>query len=660
MTVYAIGATSLTGGGVGALDAEHAEDIGNGDPAFVFVSGDKIYHFIADADSGAAESSPDVIAPDWESAGVAYTGDLRWIRIGVYGISAEEFTTALKNKLDGIEATADVTDAGNIAPAIHGASIKTVPANADEVGLIDSAASNVLKRITWQYIKLALKTYFDTLYNKYVLENHASNHVDGTDDIQVATGSQKGLATTAQIAKLDGIETGADVTANNPPQDHAASHSDGSDNVTPAASQMVVSDSGGFFTGSDGETVLQEIGKTFNTQVIVGFENNTDSVLSWDNVNRRLTLTPSGTTYYYIGSIRYSIDSVKTIDIADTSGPHLIHIDSSGTLQELVNPSHAQVNTAITSYALVAWVYWNTNVNDTVVLADERHGLNMSGATHHWLHDNIGAKFAGNGGTLSAYTLKTASDAAISFDLTNIDFYDEDLEHKITDGVAANQYEQVLTGDAEIPVLYRDDVDGTWAQQAASSLPYMVGGTPRLAYNKDDGDGTWSQEEIGNGSYMVYWLIVTNDWEYPVKMIQGSTEYSTKLLAMTGAATEVVNWGSLPAAEFVVMYQFIMHDGNGGTTDAEIETIVDFRSEGITGASYTPTAHGALSGLSDDDHLQYLLIDGTRAMTGTLDMGTQQINNVVDPALDQDAATKKYVDDQIAAALAKAAVLGTL
>jgi hypothetical protein len=42
--------------------------------------------------------------------------------------------------------------------------------------------------------------------------NHASNHTDGTDDIQSATASQKGLATATQISKLDGIESGADVT----------------------------------------------------------------------------------------------------------------------------------------------------------------------------------------------------------------------------------------------------------------------------------------------------------------------------------------------------------------------------------------------------------------------------------------------------------------
>jgi len=37
--------------------------------------------------------------------------------------------------------------------------------------------------------------------------------------------------------------------------------------------------------------------------------------------------------------------------------------------------------------------------------------------------------------------------------------------------------------------------------------------------------------------------------------------------------------------------------------------------------------HGSLSGLSDDDHLQYLLINGTRAMTGDLNMGGQDVNN---------------------------------
>jgi hypothetical protein len=86
MTVYAIGATSLIGGAAGALDAEYADDLTDGDPAFVTVKGDKIYHYIGNSTSGAAESSPDVIAPDEASDGVAYSGDYRWILTSVYGV----------------------------------------------------------------------------------------------------------------------------------------------------------------------------------------------------------------------------------------------------------------------------------------------------------------------------------------------------------------------------------------------------------------------------------------------------------------------------------------------------------------------------------------------------------------------------------------------
>jgi len=38
--------------------------------------------------------------------------------------------------------------------------------------------------------------------------------------------------------------------------------------------------------------------------------------------------------------------------------------------------------------------------------------------------------------------------------------------------------------------------------------------------------------------------------------------------------------------------------------------------------------HGNLTGLGDDDHTQYLLVDGTRAMSGALDMGSNSINNI--------------------------------
>jgi hypothetical protein len=82
----------------------------------------------------------------------------------VLDATTASFTTADETKLDGIEALADVTDAGNVGSAIDGATAKATPIDADTMPLIDSAASNVLKKVTWANIKATLKSYFDTLY----------------------------------------------------------------------------------------------------------------------------------------------------------------------------------------------------------------------------------------------------------------------------------------------------------------------------------------------------------------------------------------------------------------------------------------------------------------------------------------------------------------
>jgi hypothetical protein len=51
-----------------------------------------------------------------------------------------------------------------IAPATHAAASKATPVDADELPLVDSAAANVLKKLTWANLKATLKTYLDTLY----------------------------------------------------------------------------------------------------------------------------------------------------------------------------------------------------------------------------------------------------------------------------------------------------------------------------------------------------------------------------------------------------------------------------------------------------------------------------------------------------------------
>lgn len=57
-----------------------------------------------------------------------------------------------------------VTATRVISEVTHSAVGKATPIDADEMAVVDTAASNALKKITWANVKATLKTYFDTLY----------------------------------------------------------------------------------------------------------------------------------------------------------------------------------------------------------------------------------------------------------------------------------------------------------------------------------------------------------------------------------------------------------------------------------------------------------------------------------------------------------------
>lgn len=60
-------------------------------------------------------------------------------------------------------------NADNTQATINSAAEKTTPVDADVFTLLDSAASNVIKKLSWTNIKATLKTYFDAIYSVLVL-----------------------------------------------------------------------------------------------------------------------------------------------------------------------------------------------------------------------------------------------------------------------------------------------------------------------------------------------------------------------------------------------------------------------------------------------------------------------------------------------------------
>ena len=98
----------------------------------------------------------------------AYDGT-RWVwveanssdQIYIPGTSGNVVTVNSDNTLLGT-----TTQSLLISSTIHSAASKATPVDADEIPLIDSAASNVLKSLTWANLKATLLTYFYTIFPK--------------------------------------------------------------------------------------------------------------------------------------------------------------------------------------------------------------------------------------------------------------------------------------------------------------------------------------------------------------------------------------------------------------------------------------------------------------------------------------------------------------
>lgn len=81
-----------------------------------------------------------------------------------------------------------------IGSLIDGATAKTTPVNADTIAISDSAASGILKKLSFTNLKTFLKTYFDTLYQAVLssgtnIKTINGESVLGAGDLEISGGS---------------------------------------------------------------------------------------------------------------------------------------------------------------------------------------------------------------------------------------------------------------------------------------------------------------------------------------------------------------------------------------------------------------------------------------------------------------------------------------
>lgn len=356
-----------------------------------------------------------------------------------------------------------------------------------------------------------------------------------------------------------------------------------------------------------------------------GFLNRTSSVLTWDNGTRTLSISPAGTYFnYFIGGVTVKITSAKTVQVPNTSTLSYIYFDdAAGTLVSTSSYTSQQLRALIINKPLVAAVYYNT-AGTTVYYADERHGIQMPGQSHAHDHFVDGFRLL-SGGALGNITADQtgASNTHAQFGVTGGLGVDEDLDHTLNEVLST-------TG---CKIWYKLGTLGKWVSTTNAGYSFLVSGTPLLYYNEWTG-ATWQLSEVTNNQFSLVHIFATNNVDTQYISILGQADYNTLTNARLGAATDISNlvYQGLPDHEYLPLGTIILQTSNtyGNTPKVRVRSYdashlyVDWRTTVLTPGT-GPSDHGSLSGLGDDDHPQYLILNGrggvAQSISGDVTMG---------------------------------------
>jgi len=349
-----------------------------------------------------------------------------------------------------------------------------------------------------------------------------------------------------------------------------------------------------------------------------GFVSQTDVSLSFANGTRTLTVTPvASPTYFYIKGVPYTIDSADTLIISDTHGMHWIYYGTDNALHELTTFD----SLLFTDVALVAAVYWDATNSEQIYLGREAHGF-LVGTYHEAHHFTEHTTLQSGGGIANLAPGQDGSLAAHAEFGTEVTIiWDEALKHTLS--------AKAITDNIAVYYLLGSTANNYWFMDELAPYAVLPTGTGRAAYNLSSG-GNWSLAECSNNSFVLAHVFAYNDTDREYGVIMGQANYTNIAQARDGALEEIKTLSTigLPVEEILLLGTLVLQTSNSYANavksrvrlvNTEGDDYIDLRSTVIAlgNASGTVTDHGSLGGLLDDDHSQYIPVDGTRSFTGT-------------------------------------------
>jgi len=355
------------------------------------------------------------------------------------------------------------------------------------------------------------------------------------------------------------------------------------------------------------------------------------ATISVADATRTLSLTPTGASFrFFLKAVEITKTTAQSVVFPDVEGIHYFYFDSSATLVTTQSVD-TWVDVLLGAGVLVSFITWDAVNKKCIFIGEERHGF-MNGETHLEFHTYFGMQWH-FGGALTNIIVNASGDldTHAQFGVTDIACADEDLRFEFT-----HNNPQFFTAPAKIPIYYKLGASGAWRKKTADNFPLIysgdgsgyVGANDRAPYNEWDGS-TWKLTEVTDHDFFCVHYFISNEASEPFIGIQGQVKYNTRRLARTGAQEEIhtlVTTG-LNIAEYREIATVIYNTDDGSfdntphtrivSTD-EGDDYIDWRYNARQGGGGGIADHGLLTGLSDDDHEQYLLVKDRLTTRGDL------------------------------------------
>ena len=340
------------------------------------------------------------------------------------------------------------------------------------------------------------------------------------------------------------------------------------------------------FLNADGDFTTAVDQAALDAMERSGFPNRTDSTISRTDTSpdRTFRIEPAVSTFdFYVMNEKFTKSSAQTAQWTDVPGLHYFYFDDNGDLQHTATWSDA----LLLEYAIVAMIFWDGTDS---YMADERHGLTMSGRTHLYLHKAIGAVWvSGFGVTISSIDGDGSSNSHAQFAVDNGTFFDEDIQHNVVDGTDLE-----LSPIAQLPIVYKSGAAGAWVIVDPDNFPCLYNGKPsgytgtRAPYNQWTGS-TWQLTEVGNNDYFLMHFMITNITGYQVIGFVGTNSYGNITNARSGVVEEMAELLALnPGIEFLPLATVCFQTGSSYTNTPKVKIVsfddgdfVDWRTNKI-------------------------------------------------------------------------------